>query len=89
MVTAESGGRVVYSTCSLEREENSDVIERVLADERSFRLVSVPDELKCLMEKGELAWSDLQLLTSGPYLRTMPGVHPCDGFFASILEKVA
>jgi 16S rRNA C967 or C1407 C5-methylase (RsmB/RsmF family) len=24
---------------------------------------------------------------AGPYLRTIPGVHPCDGFFAAILER--
>jgi len=29
----------------------------------------------------------LESLTSGPYLRTIPGVHPCDGFFAAILQR--
>jgi 16S rRNA C967 or C1407 C5-methylase (RsmB/RsmF family) len=24
---------------------------------------------------------------SGDFLRTLPGVHPCDGFFAAIFEK--
>jgi hypothetical protein len=28
-------------------------------------------------------------LVKGPYLRTLPGGHPCDGFFAAILEKSA
>jgi 16S rRNA (cytosine967-C5)-methyltransferase len=23
----------------------------------------------------------------GDYLRTLPGVHPCDGFFAVVIEK--
>jgi 16S rRNA C967 or C1407 C5-methylase (RsmB/RsmF family) len=26
-------------------------------------------------------------LLSGPYLRTIPGVHPCDGFFAALIER--
>jgi 16S rRNA C967 or C1407 C5-methylase (RsmB/RsmF family) len=33
-------------------------------------------------------WQDVGSLTRGPYLRTVPGVHPCDGFFAAILEKL-
>jgi 16S rRNA C967 or C1407 C5-methylase (RsmB/RsmF family) len=44
-------------------------------------------ELEKLQLEGELVWKDLESLTSGPYLRTIPGVHPCDGFFAAMLEK--
>ena len=37
--------------------------------------------------EGELATSDLDSLLDGPYLRTIPGVQPCDGFFAALLER--
>jgi 16S rRNA C967 or C1407 C5-methylase (RsmB/RsmF family) len=33
-------------------------------------------------------WQDLAAIVNGPFLRTLPGVHPCDGFFAAILEKI-
>ena len=30
---------------------------------------------------------DPDSLIRGPYLRTIPGVHPCDGFFAALLQR--
>jgi 16S rRNA C967 or C1407 C5-methylase (RsmB/RsmF family) len=50
-------------------------------------LLNCGAEIEHLKEKGELVYSDISSLTRGPYLRTLPGVHPCDGFFAAILEK--
>ncbi len=79
-------GRIVYSTCSLEPEENEQVIERALVGEGSFRVVDCDDEIKRLRHSGELVWDGGSLL-SGPYLRTIPGAHPCDGFFVAILAK--
>jgi 16S rRNA (cytosine967-C5)-methyltransferase len=80
-------GRVIYSTCSLEKEENEDVVERALSEESQFRVLDCGAELRQLRQKNELVWPDTSSLTCGPYLRTIPGVHPCDGFFAAILEK--
>lgn len=81
------GGRLLYSTCSLEREENADVVEEVLGTRGDFRLLDCRPELERLRAAGELLWPDLESLLSGPFLRTIPGLHPCDGFFAALLER--
>jgi 16S rRNA (cytosine967-C5)-methyltransferase len=81
-------GRLIYSTCSLEREENEDVVAEALEETKFFRVIDCRTELDRLKSAGELTWPDPAQLTSGPYLRTIPGVHPCDGFFAAILERM-
>jgi 16S rRNA (cytosine967-C5)-methyltransferase len=82
------GGRLVYSTCSLEREENQEVVEKTLSSEPSFRVLEMRTELERLRIEGELAWQDAASLVDGPFLRTLPGVHPSEGFFVVVLEKI-
>jgi len=88
MAPVAPGGRLIYSTCSLEKEENEDVAERALSSESTFRLLDCRALLDGLRVEEELIWNDPGSLIRGPYLRTLPGIHPCDGFFAAILEKV-
>ena len=81
------GGRAVYSTCSLEREENEDVVEEVLSNNPAYQLRDCREELERLRETGELVWKDLDSLLRGKFLRTLPGVHPGDGFFAAVFDR--
>ena len=81
------GGRAVYSTCSLEREECAAVVEEVLREEPGYELQGCREELERLRANGELAWSEIDSLLSGKFLQTIPGVQPCDGFFAAVVER--
>jgi 16S rRNA (cytosine967-C5)-methyltransferase len=82
------GGRLVYSTCSLEPEENEQVVDAVLAAQE-FRRVPI-DSLVQAMQSCGILHEDAAFdsATRDGALRTLPGVHRCDGFFAVVIERL-
>lgn len=74
----KNGGRLIYSTCSLLKEENENVVENFLRCNKDFHIVSV----STLSEKF------LKPLTEGKkYFRCLPHLHGTDGFFGAVLKK--
>ncbi|HEY0527095.1 MAG TPA: RsmB/NOP family class I SAM-dependent RNA methyltransferase [Stellaceae bacterium] len=82
---AKAGGRVVYVTCSLLREEDEAQVDRFLATHPQFRLVPLRDAWRdALGEDAEPPSS-----VDGDMLRLTPARHGTDGFFAAVLERRA
>ncbi|MFZ5446183.1 MAG: RsmB/NOP family class I SAM-dependent RNA methyltransferase [Myxococcota bacterium] len=72
------GGRLVYGTCSLLREENEDVVQHFLAAHPDFSLTPVTPWL------GEALAAKT---TRDGMLRLFPHRHGTDGFFGAVLVR--
>ena len=75
------GGRLVYVTCSLLRQENEDRVENFLERHEHFRALSAGDVWKRVLGS--------RYPGRGKYLRLSPRRHHTDGFFVAILERKA
>ena len=73
------GGRLVYATCSILREENEAVVDAFAAERREFRQISC----------AELLRTQRIAVDTGERLRLWPHLHNTDGFFAAAFERVA
>jgi 16S rRNA (cytosine967-C5)-methyltransferase len=87
MHALREGGRLIYSTCSLEAEENEDVVAEALEAETGFRLLPWEDQIRSLEREGVLHAGTADRLAVGDFLRTFPGLYPGDGFFAACLVR--
>ncbi len=89
---ARKGGQVIYSTCSLEPEENENVVEAVLASGVKARQISLAGRIDALDASGILMAGGAErlracLTPSGAH-QLLPEVLNTDGFFIALMERV-
>jgi 16S rRNA (cytosine967-C5)-methyltransferase len=81
------GGRLVYATCSLLREENEERAEAFTLAHPEFRVLPVLDLLQTAQVSHAKALVMDGLGVQGAFLRLWPHQHQTDGFFAAVWEK--
>lgn len=71
------GGILVFSTCTLAREENEYNVQAFLAEHREFEL----------QEAARYLPSQAAHMVSGPFFQALPHRDDTDGFFAARLRR--
>lgn len=70
------GGEVIYSTCTIEPEENIEIVQELLKTNSNFELVNLKDQF------------DAEIIDENGCIQTIPSKHKIDGAFVAKLRRI-
>ncbi len=82
------GGRLVYATCSIFRDENEAQVEAFLSRHKNFSLLPVSEVVKEIRIEADLT-KLRERLQNETYLKLFPHRDNTDGFFAAVLTRLS
>ncbi|HEY4755329.1 MAG TPA: hypothetical protein VIH28_04650, partial [Ignavibacteriaceae bacterium] len=72
------GGRLVYATCTISREENEDVVRDFLEKNGDFSIVPVTEMDPAIFNRFS---------TGDGFFKSFPHIHNTDGFFGAVMKR--
>jgi 16S rRNA (cytosine967-C5)-methyltransferase len=75
----KKGGNLIYSTCTINPEENFNLVKKFLDKNPSFRLVPIKEFSDKLLTHNEIKQG---------YLQVFPHIDDIDGFFISKMQRI-
>ena len=74
----KDGGRLVYATCTILKEENEEVVECFLQTHQEFQITKPSEQINRL---------NINSASTQKYIKMLPHVLGNDGFFFAVMEK--
>ena len=79
------GGKLLYSTCTVNPAENEENVRWFLETHPEFELADLRESMK--QWKPEVCEELVRAVSEAGWLQLLPGIHKSDGFFIAGLRK--